>query len=250
MIEIEQNWLPLAVLATAMVVVHLFFPILDRLMHARESFWMGLIGGIATGYVVLYLMPKLARITVGTIGMDPLAELEFNDLWVYMLLLAGIVSYLVMLHLDESLAPSAAMHFDTLAHGAYSFLVGYVFVEMSSDFVEINVAMAVILSLHLLGMDHLFRHSWPAQFDHKGRWAFALLLLTGAGAGFLTELSKTAINAITAFLAGVILVNVISEELPLNHQRRVPFYLLGLALFMLFAFTVLTVDERMAYPAY
>ncbi len=250
MIETEQNWLPLAVLATSMVVVHLFFPVFDRLMHARESLWMGLIGGIATGYVIIYLLPKIARVTAGTIGIDPLAELQFNDLWMYMLLLAGIVAYLVMLHLDDTLGPSTARLFDTFAHGAYSFLVGYVFVEMSSAYLSINVAMAVIFALHLLGMNHLFRQSWPAQFDHKGRWAFTLLLLAGVGAGFLTELSKTAINAITAFLAGVILVNVIAEELPLNHQHRVPYYLLGLGLFMLFAFTLLTVDERLAYPAY
>ena len=250
MIEIEHQWQTLLPLAIAMAAVHMAFPRFDRLMQAREALWMGLIGGIAAGYLIIYLLPKLGRIAAGATGLDPFATLSFGDLWVYLLLLAGMISYLVMLHLDQTPASPAAAFFDYLTHGAYSFLLGYVFVESASAYLAITLLMAVVFSLHLLGMDHLYRSVRPADFDHKGRWAFSLLLVSGAFAGLVSELDKSIVNALTAFLAGIILVNVIAEEIPRRQRSRMPYFMLGVGLFLVTTFLVLSMDQRPAYPAY
>ena len=249
MIEIENNWSLLGGMSLLLASVHIWFPWFDNRMYRRESFWMGLIGGIATCYVVLYLMPKIGWITVDIVGPDRSEALSFLDLRMYYLLLASIVVYLLMIHLDQAATrmASLASAFDYIVHGIYSLLLGYVFVEVSSPLPMPNLLIVSILALHLMGMNHLLRSIRRPGFDRAARWLFFLLLLTGSALALTTELPKGTINSITAFLAGIILVNVISEELPLKDVKRMPWFLAGIALYVLVFFVVIILDPRPVY---
>ena len=249
MIEIDNEWLLLGGMSLLLATVHLWFPWFDGRIRRHESFWMGLIGGIATCYVLLYLLPKVAWITVDMVGPDRKANLSFPDLQMYYLLLAGIVIYLAMMHLDQAATRMShlAAAFDYAVHGTYSLLLGYVFVEVSSPLPELNLLIATVLALHLMGMNHLLRSVRPEGFERAGRWIFFLLLMTGSTIALLTELPKGTINAVTAFLAGIILVNVISEELPLKDVRRMPWFIAGIGLYMLVFLVVISLDPRPVY---
>ena len=249
MIEIEYHWLGLTILAAGLASVHLWFPWFDDRYSAQTDRWMGFVGGIATGYVILHLLPKIARHTVGIIGLDENVEVHFLDLRLYYLLLSAIVIYLFMVHLSHSQVRwnLLARVFDYTVHGAYSFLLGYVFVESSSDFTDVSLIVALILAAHLMGMIHILRATRRVGYDGGARWIYCALLALGAGLGLTTELPKMFISALYAFLAGIILVNVIAEELPLKHQARVPWYVLGICVFLLAFFFVLRVDPPNAY---
>lgn len=248
MIEVEFNWVALLIMSSALASVHLWFPWFDVRYARTTSFWMGLIGGVAAGYAILYLLPKIARISAKQAGLDIDAVIEFDDFSMYFIMLSGIGTYLVMLHLDNmaSRLSVLARVFDYLVHGAYSMLIGYVFVESASEKDTINALVLVIFGLHLLGMNHVLRTIRPEGFG-TGRWIFFSLILVGAGMGIITELPDVFVYSLTAFLAGIILVFVISEELPLKYPGRVPWFLLGVALFVATVWIVVQFDPRPAY---
>jgi hypothetical protein len=249
MIEVELNWIPLLIMSVALASVHLWSPWFD-VRYAREtSFWMGLIGGVAAGYTILYLLPKIARITAKATGLDPATELAFQDFRMYFLMLTGVAAYLVMLHLStgQTRLSAIARAFDYLVHGAYSLLISYVFVEMASENEGINALICVIFALHLLGMNHVLRAIRTTGFDGAARWVYFALVLVGAALGLTTELPNPLVHGTTAFLAGIILVFVISEELPLKYPGRVPWFLLGAALFVAATWVVVQFDTRPAY---
>lgn len=249
MIEVELNWITLLVISGALASLHLWFPWFDVRYARGTSFWMGLIGGIAAGYAILYLLPKIARMTAKTVGLDPETELGFLDLRMYLLMLSGMAAYLVMLHLDtgQTRWSVLARAFDYLVHGAYSLLLGYVFVEMASEKEAINALIGTVFALHLLGMNHVLRTIRTTGFDSVGRWTYFLLVLAGAGLGLTTELPDLFVHSMTGFLAGIILVFVISEELPLKHPGRVPWFLLGVAMFVVTVWVIVQFDPRPAY---
>lgn len=249
MTELEIQWLGLAVMAAALASIHLWFPWFDTHLTRHETRWMGFIGGVATCYVILYMLPKVARITTHLVGMDDAAEMHFSDLRMYYVLLTGIVVYLLMVHLDTSEYRwrLLAKTFDYGVHGTYSFLVGYVFVELSSQHMNVNVLIALILGLHLIGITHLLRAHHPEGYDRRVRWVFCLVVLIGAGLALTTELPEAWINAVTAFLAGIILVNVVSEELPLQYQPRVPWYLCGIVFYLAASYLIMFIDPPSAY---
>jgi len=249
MIEVELNWIALLAMSGALASVHLWFPWFDARYAQGTSFWMGLISGIAAGYVILYLLPKIARVTAKLSGLDAESELNFLDFQMYFLMLAGMSAYLVMLHLDTSQKRWSVLAgaFDYGVHGAYSLLLGYVFVEMASEKGEINALIGAIFALHLLGMNHVLRTVRSTGFDSAARWVYFLLLIAGAGLGLTTELPDLFVHSMMAFLAGIILVFVISEELPLKYPGRVPWFLLGAALFVAAVWIIVRFDPRLAY---
>lgn len=250
MIGLEHDWLSLALLGGALASTPLWFPWFDDRYRLHADRWMGFIGGVATGYVVLYMFPKLGRITVGIVGLEETASLRVEHLKMYYLLLSAIVFYLVSAHLNASKSrwSTAAGVFDYSVHGAYSGLVGYVFIEIASEYTNVNLMIWTILGLHLVGMNHLLRGNRRMGFDRVARWVFGSLVLAGTGLGLVTELPKSFMNGMTAFLAGIILVNVISEELPLAHRGRVPWYLGGVAFLLVASFLIISLDDPR--PAY
>ena len=175
--------------------------------------------------------------------------MSFLHLEMYLLMLSGLIAYLLMLHVDHG-GPRwsvLARGFDYGVHGLYSLVVGYAFIEMASDRIGINLMVGAVLSLHMLGMNHVLRAVRTSGFDRTARWIYFLLVLTGAGLGLLTELPARMIQSTTAFLAGIILVFVVAEELPFRFRDRVPWFLLGVALFVAAVYISLIADPRPPY---
>ena len=232
MIELERYWYGLGTLALLIASVHLYFPSFDRRYSRHQDRWLGFTGGIAIGYVILYMLPKLGALTLNL--LPPGTELDLVKLQIYLLMLSAIVLELVTLH-AESISPrhaGVARGFDYVVHGLYSFLVGYVLIELSRKNLIADLAIAMTLALHLVGMTHIFRERHRAAYDARIRWIYLALVITGALLGLITQFPKPLISGITAFLAGIILVNVISEELPMRHRHRLPWFLLGVVVFL------------------
>jgi hypothetical protein len=229
MIEIEPNWWALGALSVLLAGLHPIFPAIDRHIRRHEALSIGLIGGIALSYVVLYLLPKIAAMNGAAYGRASLAQLAL-----YLVLLASIVIYLGMLYLDR--IPSGDRRlpagFDYFVHGTYSVLIGYVFVELAGSNAVRNALIGLILGIHLLGMNHVLRAERTIGFDRFLRWIFCGLLLAGTAAGLTTEVPPAVISTVTAFLGGIILVNVIAEELPLHHQERLPWFVVGVLFYL------------------
>jgi hypothetical protein len=244
MIEVESQWWLLAVLAVGMAAVHAWFPAIDARLQRREAMWMGIIGGVAACYVILYLLPKIGLINAKMSGSNG-TVVWYRDLTMYYVLLLGVIVYLLMIHLNSRRTTGAriAALFDYVIHGTYAFLLGYVFVELASTHPLANALVALVLGLHLLAMNHLLRSTRTQAYDRIVRWICALLLLAGTVAGLVTEIPDTVVSVVTAFLAGIIMVNVIVEELPLRHQNRVPWFVAGVCFYLGATFLIVSLSS-------
>ena len=61
----------------------------------------------------------------------------------------------------------------------------------------------------------------------SGRWILAAATLVGWAVGATTKLSELGVSAVTAFIAGAIILNVLKEELPSERNSRFGAFLLG-----------------------
>ena len=242
MLQLEVHWLIYGLFSLAIASVHVWFPWFERRFNAYENQWLGFVGGIAIAYVLIYLLPKLTTMTSLTIEMYP----DAHPIWharAYLLMLIGIITYMIIDRLDH---PEAA-HRNTIGryleysvHGSYSFLAGYLQVEMPRSTITLHMLATVILILHLMGMSHVLQQQRPEGYP-SARWFLFACVLLGTTMALTTEFPKAIINVTTAFLCGIILINVVSVELPMGQKRRFNWFLTGIAVFMVIA--VLTADR-------
>ncbi len=126
---------------------------------------------------------------------------------------------------------AAARWLEIAVLGLYGFLVGYVAVELPRPEIAFHVLANVILASHLMGMVHRLRTRYPSAHTGWTRIAFALLVVFGYVLGVVTELRELFVVSTTAFIAGIILVNVMSEELPKGKEGRLRYFLVGVTVF-------------------
>ncbi len=91
---LESNWIVYGLLASIIASVHLWIGWFESRFKESENRWIGFVGGIAVGYVTLYMLPKLSNVTVRFIAANPDAwwALQYRA---YFILLLGIVVHLV-----------------------------------------------------------------------------------------------------------------------------------------------------------
>jgi zinc transporter ZupT len=68
-------------------------------------------------------------------------------------------------------------------------------------------------------------------YDRIGRWILAAAIIVGWVLGSATEIGKTAIAVLFAFLAGGIVLNVLKEELPEERESRFWAFALGAGIY-------------------
>ena len=227
----DPPWFNIVLMTVSVASVHIWYPWFEERFKAYEVRWVGFTGGIATGYVTLYLLPKLSTITNALT-----AEFRgwgFWNLQVYLVLLFGIILYLAMEILDRETVrfPALAKAFDHLVNGSYSFLVGYVLVELSGRNPLSILLVTLIMGAHLMGMNHILSHLKQANY-RQHRPFYALTVVAGAAVGALTDFPTVVLKFMTALLAGMIIVNAMSDELPRTEKGRLRWYLFGVACFI------------------
>jgi len=221
----------IVIMTLAVASVHIWYPWFEERLKPYEVRWVGFTGGIATGYVTLYLLPKLSRIN--QLMVSEYHGWAFLNLRMYLTLLAGIVLYLAMEILDRETTrfPALAKVFDHFVNGSYSFLVGYVLVELSGRNSLSILLITLIMGSHLLGMSHILSHLKQANYRRNRVW-YAFTVIAGAALGAFTDLPGTGLKFLTALLAGMILVNSMSDELPRGQKGKLRWYLLGIGAFI------------------
>ena len=79
--------------AILIAVIHVAYPRLEGLATPYKGVWVPLVGGVAIGYVFLYLMPKLADYTLSVATYDDPSLHEFGQYWIYFYALLGFALY-------------------------------------------------------------------------------------------------------------------------------------------------------------
>jgi len=233
MLDLESRWLAYGLMVLPIASVHVWFPAFAQRFSRSEPRWIGVISGVALGYVVLYMLPKLSAITGSVIRANPEAHYLLQQR-AFVTLLLGIVLYVFIDRLNQSAvsrARATSRYLEYGIHGIYSLLVGFVAVEMPSRSLVAHALAASILMLHVLGMSDLLRHHHPRGYGWI-RWLLMLLVLIGGLLGLVTEVPRYVVNFAVAFTGGVIIVNVLEQELPVGRKEKFGWFLVGVAAFI------------------
>jgi hypothetical protein len=177
-------------------------------------------GGIAVSFVFLELMPELDH------GHELVGELiEF-------VVLGGFVLVYGLNHLAHRRSGSS-IHFFSIQLGVaavYNWLLVYSFPRSNDTH---DMATAALLVVHLLFFDHSLRRSDPAAYDRWGRWVLALSSMLGWVALIsVDEQTPMVDDILVALLAGTIIYNVFSEELPRHRNLKFLWFIAGIGIYI------------------
>lgn len=221
--------------ALALTATHVLAGRLNELHQLPRSRWLSAAGGVAVAYVFIHLLPELAQgqQVMEDSGFHPLRYLEHHA---YLLALLGLASFyglerLIKQHRSERSdnEPSHASVFwlHVGAFAGYNALIGYILANRDPGQTLELVWYTVAMALHFMVNDVALQHDHQGLFARRGRWILASATLVGWAFGATIELSELGVSAVTAFIAGAIILNVLKEELPGERNSRFGAFMLG-----------------------
>jgi hypothetical protein len=216
-----------------LVCTHLFYPQFENSRLGRQDWWVPFTGGAAIGYVFLFMLPKIGDYTAYVINREPHAW-EFWQYRLYTLVLVGLLFFYIV---DRYRDLSAHVHWvvgvQSIGFGLYSFTLGYLLPTLRREGYVPYLLLGLIFGLHLAGLNHQLRLRHRKVFDERLRYFFAASILAGWLMGLQFPLPVRLMAAITAFVAGGIIVNVMLEELPDRDDDRLWPFIAGVFFFLM-----------------
>ncbi len=200
--------------------LHLIAGRLRFLDAVPRSRWLSAAGGVSVAYVVVHLLPELAR---GQESVEARGALGFVEDHVYIVALLGLaVFYGVELasrrNESGSRSPSGAFWLSMSSFAVYNAIIGYLLVHREEDSTRTLVFFTLALGVHFVVNDHALRERHRDAYHDLGRWLIVSALGVGWLVGELTEISDAALGVLVAFLVGGVILNVMKEELPEERQ--------------------------------
>ncbi len=241
--------LPFTLLAAAVLaLVHVVTPSLRFLEGTPRSAWQSIAGGVSVAYVFVHLLPELAagQETLGR-AVEGLALAERH---VYLIALAGLLAFYGLDRLaktsrsrrqgapvrdgraeEEVEAGTSPRVFwvHMASFGVYVALVGYLLLHREVMTPASLAFFTAAMALHFVVTDYGLNEDHKGAYRRIGRWVLAAAVFAGWGLGVATEVSDVGIAALTAFLGGGVVLNVLKEEVPSERRSRFWAFALGAA---------------------
>ncbi|SFM15443.1 hypothetical protein [Methylobacterium pseudosasicola] len=240
-----------ALAAVVLAAVHVVTPSLRFLDGSPRSVWLSAAGGVAVAYVFVHFLPDLAsgeasvgRMAGGTLG-------GFSERHVYLIALGGLMAFYGLDRLakvDRSRragipvtdargsAPTAdvgtgagVFWIHMASFRLYNGLVGYLLLHRETTGIAPLGFFTVAMALHFVVTDYGLNDDHKAAYRRTGRWVLVAAVVAGFLVGAVTVVSDAAIAALTAFLGGGVILNVLKDEVPSERQSRFWAFALGAA---------------------
>lgn len=226
----------LATLAAAMIFVLIFY---------GESWWQWLkpgrrrsrrvvsfSAGMAVAYVFVHLLPALAAATEQFVAVTAGRALPYPQLRVYTAALVGFTLFYGLEHLvhwsrlttsrQTDGPPSYQVRFRLLA-GSYAFYVMVVCYLMAHE-IEVGggrlALYAVAMGLHFLGLAYGLCRDYEPLYDNWGRHTLAGAAILGWAIAVLVPLPDDVAYTLLGFVAGAVIMNTVTMELPGRKEGR------------------------------
>lgn len=221
--------------ALLLAAIHLFAHRLRFLHSIPRSRWLSMAGGASIAYVFLHLLPELGE-GQETFGEYAGERFTFLDHHIYLIALIGLVLFYGLERLarthgapSKDHAPPAVFWIHIGSFTLYNALIGYLLLHGEGGELQALVLFALAMGLHFLVNDFGMLQQYAGVYERIGRWLLSAAVLGGWLLGYLTEVPALALAALTAFLAGGVILNVMKEELPEERRSRFSAFLLGAA---------------------
>ncbi|HET7321565.1 MAG TPA: hypothetical protein VFI96_03650 [Longimicrobiaceae bacterium] len=209
--------------------------------YEPRSRWLSFAGGVSVAYVFVHLLPELAE---GQRELNHFGTvLGVSERHVYLIALLGLAVFYGLERLtktskwaresqgEEDRAGNGIFWIHMASFSVYNLLIGYLLLHRERNTLRSLTFFAVAMALHFLVNDFGLQEDHKEQFHRIGRWIVAAAVLAGWAVGVGTELSRSAIAVLIAFLAGGVILNVLKEEVPKEHKSRFWAFAAGLVVY-------------------
>lgn len=221
------------VFAAALASVHLFAGRLRVTRAVPRRRWLSLSSGVAVGYVFVHLLPEVQH--AGTIVEETGHVLAVLDEHVYFVGLVGFVAFYgverwVCVHgadCEADREPDRLFRVHVATFAVYNLLVGYLLLHREESGVVGLATYAVAIGLHLFVIDHGLHNRHGRSYHRYGRWTLSGAILAGFAIGAVTTVGEVLPGLLLSFLGGGVVLNVVKEELPAEHESRFWAFALG-----------------------
>jgi len=220
-----QFWGSFGVVAV-LSLVHLTVDKWRVLRGPNGHVWLSVSAGTALAYVFAYLLPKLGSIQATLIA--PVGSTQtFLRNHVYLIALAGLLIYFALGSSDEptpsnrrGIGPSYSVLLQLVGYSFYSLQLGYLAADLPEPALSSYLLVALILGIHLMGIDYHLSRRHPAPYRRLLRYAYTAALFVGWAGGIATTVLESTVMFSSTFVAGAIIITAIREELPGRGQPK------------------------------
>ena len=212
--------------------------------------WLSASAGVATAYVFVHVLPELsaAQETFTQTGNRWLAL--FPEYRIYTAALAGFVVFYGFENLvtwsnsrkkDEDLHDVTVYTLHIVGYAIYGGSVTYVMGQDLEKGMWFLALFAVAMGLHFLGMDHSIRREHGERYNRTGKWLLAGGVVAGWAVSQLASVPTSVATTMFGFVAGGVLINSLTSELPREKEGRFWPFVWGVAAYAV----LLLVIEKM-----
>lgn len=232
-----MEWLSL-VFIIGFVLIHIFSERLKLLKVVPRSRFLSIAGGISVAYVFLRLLPELGVFQnelehrIGERGWS------FLESHIYLVAMLGLV---IFYGLEQMVKSSKRRRVDIRPEGSgagifwihigsftlYNALIGYLLIREHYESAWGMLFFFIAMGVHFITNDKSLRATHKEEYDQYGRWLLVVAILIGWVFGLVSEVNELTVSIFTALLAGGIILNVMKEELPEEHESSFMSFCLG-----------------------
>ncbi|BDM83294.1 hypothetical protein [Acaryochloris marina] len=212
-------------LAIGLTLIHAFVSKLNVLTFIPEYRWISFAGGVSMGYVFLEIFPELSH-AQKELEHSAILLVAYLENHVYILALIGLAVFygLDILALTSRRFNREANKVDRTSPAVFwihitafavlNLIFGYLLQDMAKHGLLRCLIYFIAVALHFFILDHNLREHHQNLYDKQGRWLLTAAIMVGAISGQATHVNEATISIVWSFLAGSMILNILTRELP------------------------------------
>lgn len=219
------------------VIIHLASRGMKFLSVQPRSRFLSIAGGIAVAYVFMHLLPELGEYQKGFEKI-----LHSSTLWENHIYIVAMLGLVLFYGLEQLAKKSKRENVKNGAHKAtisvfwlhigsfalYNAIIGYLLLQGEYRTEWGMIFYFIAMGVHFITNDKGLRATHKDDYDRYGRWLLAVSITIGWIIGVFVEVNELMISALSAFLAGGIILNVMKEELPEERESSFLAFFFGM----------------------
>jgi len=207
---------------------------LHPLQTKFHGYWLSVAAGVSVAYVFLDILPELSTHQQRLLE-NATEELMFAERRIYIVALLGFVFFYGLEHMILTSSAkqagrwenTAAFWLETAGFALYSWLIGYLLVEVAEEGERSLGLYAAAMGLHLAVVGHTLVSEHGRAYFRWVWWILSASVLIGWLIASTAPIAHAAISRLFAFVAGGVVMTSMHEELPGADEGRFWWFLGG-----------------------
>ncbi|SMP14602.1 hypothetical protein [Shimia sagamensis] len=189
--------------------------------------------GIGLGYAFLYLLPKIAVMTLKVGAQFPDLGVLFEHQLYAFLMIGFLIYYLVDFKPQDNKPARTAITLNAISFSTYNVLIGITITHFQSNLTVAYAVAVFVFSVHLFGVNSFLYREYAHAFSRWMAPLFMVSMYLGCVLGNHIDKGHFYQSIATAVVGGIIIILSIRLKLPPRARVNVSAFLIGVACAML-----------------